>query len=149
VTLREDCSVGVFVVVPGKDDRILLVKHKYGQKKWSLPGGGIELGESVEEAAIREVKEETGLEIEISHLIGIFSLQKSKGIIILFEARKISQSPGNWDKDEIETWSFISLNDLPSNALYPGQLKLLLWYRFHKRKHQPVFAPLVLPSKLK
>ena len=40
---------------------------------WNLPGGGLELGESVAEACVREVREETGLEVEIVRLIGVYS----------------------------------------------------------------------------
>ena len=47
-----------------KDGKILLVKRKYppGAGKWSLPGGHVELGERLEEAVLRELKEETGVD---------------------------------------------------------------------------------------
>jgi 8-oxo-dGTP diphosphatase len=47
-----------------KDGKILLVKRKYppGAGKWSLPGGHVELGERLEEAVLRELKEETGMD---------------------------------------------------------------------------------------
>jgi len=56
-------GVGVVVVCDGK---ILLEKRKNepGKGKWSVPGGLVELGESVEQTVTREVKEETGLEVE-------------------------------------------------------------------------------------
>ena len=53
-----------------KDDAILLVRHiKGGKTYWLLPGGGVEYGESLAEALIREVKEEANLDILIGHLI--------------------------------------------------------------------------------
>jgi mutator protein MutT len=57
--------VGVGAVII-QDGRILLEKRKNepGKGKWSIPGGLVELGETVEQTAIREVKEETGLEVE-------------------------------------------------------------------------------------
>ena len=57
--------VGVGVVII-KDGKILLEKRKYepGKGKWSIPGGLVELGENVEQTVIREVKEETGLDVE-------------------------------------------------------------------------------------
>ena len=65
--------VGVGVVVI-KDDTVLLIRRgtppKLGQ--WSLPGGKQEWGETVRETALREVREETGLEIELVDLIGVF-----------------------------------------------------------------------------
>ncbi|GBF08442.1 ADP-ribose pyrophosphatase [Aeropyrum pernix] len=46
-----------------RDGRILLVKRKYppGRGKWSIPGGHVRLGETLEEAAVRELEEETGI----------------------------------------------------------------------------------------
>ena len=56
-------GVGAVVICDGK---ILLEKRKNepGKGKWSIPGGLVELGESVEQTVIREVREETGLEVE-------------------------------------------------------------------------------------
>lgn len=64
--------VGVGAVV-WKDDKVLLVKRGKAPAKgsWSLPGGGQELGETVKEAVAREVKEETGLDVTVSHLIDV------------------------------------------------------------------------------
>jgi len=56
-------GVGAIIICEGE---ILLEKRKNepGKGKWSVPGGLVELGESVEQTVIREVKEETGLEVE-------------------------------------------------------------------------------------
>ena len=56
------------------DDRERVLLQKRGDSgKWGFPGGAIELGETPEEAAIREVKEETGLDIQVESLIGIYT----------------------------------------------------------------------------
>jgi 8-oxo-dGTP pyrophosphatase MutT (NUDIX family) len=60
------------------DGNVLLVRHYHAPYVWTLPGGGIEEGESPEEAAIREVKEETGLDIVSFTKIGAFT-NKRKG----------------------------------------------------------------------
>ena len=56
-----------------KKDKVLLLRRKNppNQGRWALPGGLVELGETVEEAALREVKEETGLEVRIEGLIDV------------------------------------------------------------------------------
>lgn len=57
-----------------QDDRVLLVKRgkEPGLGKWSIPGGAVDLGEPVEKAIQREVKEETGLLVEVLDLVEIF-----------------------------------------------------------------------------
>jgi 8-oxo-dGTP pyrophosphatase MutT (NUDIX family) len=65
-------KAGVGVIIVDDQERILL-EQRYDNGMWGLPGGGIEPGESVFEAALREVKEETGLDIRIKGLLGIYS----------------------------------------------------------------------------
>ena len=59
-------------IVIDSTGRIVLVKRK-DNELWALPGGAMELGESIEQAAVREVKEETGLDVEVESLVGVYS----------------------------------------------------------------------------
>lgn len=67
--------VGVAGIV-WRGDRVLLIRRGRPPKadEWSLPGGRQELGETVAEAVRREVREETGLEVEIFGVVGVFDL---------------------------------------------------------------------------
>jgi len=60
------------IIIEG--DRVVLVKraHPPIQGQWSIPGGVLEVGEMVSEAAIREAREETGLIVEPGELLGVF-----------------------------------------------------------------------------
>ena len=61
---------GARAIVLDDKDRMLMVKqHHEDHDIWMVPGGGIEDGESAAEAAVREVKEETGLDIEVGSLV--------------------------------------------------------------------------------
>jgi len=64
-------GVGAIIV---EGDRVLLVKraHPPIQGQWSIPGGVLEVGELVKEAAIREAREETGLIVEPGDLLGVY-----------------------------------------------------------------------------
>jgi 8-oxo-dGTP diphosphatase len=66
-------GVGAIVIEPG-DARVVLVKraHPPIQGQWSIPGGALEVGELVRDAAIREAREETGLIIEPGELLGVY-----------------------------------------------------------------------------
>ncbi|WP_028849639.1 NUDIX hydrolase [Thermocrispum municipale] len=62
----------VTVAVQDRRGRILLV-HKTDNDLWALPGGGHEIGESISETAVREVKEETGVIVEPTGIIGLYT----------------------------------------------------------------------------
>lgn len=70
-------ALTVDVVIPAADrSRKLLLVQRGGEPfegHWALPGGFVEIGESVEEAAVREVEEETGLEVSLMGLVGVYS----------------------------------------------------------------------------
>lgn len=93
--MRITCSAGGLIV---KNNKVLLVKITYGVNKdhWMLPGGFVEEGETFEEAAIREVKEETGINARPKRLIGVRTGIKQlhneieHGIYFIFEMELVS-----------------------------------------------------------
>ena len=82
-------SFGVIVAIMN-NGKILLTKRE-DFEVWCLLGGGVEDGESLAKAAIREAKEETGLDVELTGLVGIYSRvgNVSRGHMVLFAAQPI------------------------------------------------------------
>ena len=64
-------GIGAIII---EDERVVLVKRGHAplQGKWSIPGGVLEVGETLRKAVVREVREETALTIEPGELLGVF-----------------------------------------------------------------------------
>jgi ADP-ribose pyrophosphatase YjhB (NUDIX family) len=58
--------------VHDNEGRILMI-HRTDNDMWALPGGAQDIGETIAQTAIRETKEETGIDIEITGLVGVYS----------------------------------------------------------------------------
>ncbi len=73
--LREPVSLTVDVVIENDRGEVLLMRRNTEPFKgtWVLPGGYVEAGETVEQAAVREVKEEVGLDVALTRLLGVYS----------------------------------------------------------------------------
>lgn len=99
-------GIGVIIV---KDGKILIGKRKGSHAPYySIPGGHLELGETFEEAAIREIKEETNLELTSVEVISVvndlvtFREENKHYISVILLARNYNGSPVNLEPDKCE-----------------------------------------------
>ena len=106
-----DPKVAVVVLVT-KENHLLLVKRAIEPNlgRWSFPSGYVDRGEEVEAASIREVKEETNLNIKIDRLIGVYS---GKGPVILVVHSSVEFSGHLNPNDEVSEIRWFPIDQLP------------------------------------
>lgn len=69
-----ELTVDIIIEMTDRADRpIILIERKYPPPGWAIPGGFVDVGETVGNAARREALEETSLHVELSHLLGCYS----------------------------------------------------------------------------
>jgi 8-oxo-dGTP diphosphatase len=86
---RPELTVRAFVVSNQGPSRLLLVRHHHpdrGGAFWCLPGGGVEPGESLAQAVVREVAEETGLRVTTGGLLAVAEFQRRERVEFVFAA---------------------------------------------------------------
>ena len=128
-------QVGAGIIVVDSENRILLQKRA-DNHCWGYAGGSIELDEVVEDAAKRELFEETGLIAEELELFGVFSGKELhyiypngdevSNIDIVYVCRRFSGTLRcQWD--EVEEIRFFRMNEIPDNISKPVQIPLTQW----------------------
>jgi 8-oxo-dGTP pyrophosphatase MutT (NUDIX family) len=132
---------GARIVVHDRAGRVLLELRK-DFRKWGLPGGHQEVGDSSIDTAIREVSEETGLRIARPEVFGIASDPKHETITfpngdrtqtvsIMFHARK-PRGKARFDPNETLELGWFSLDELPRN-LMPNSARTLKAFQRYRR----------------
>lgn len=106
--------IGVFALIFDNNQRILLA-HRRDIDWWNLPGGGMEHGETVEEAVCREVREETGLEVEVKYLVGVYSKPQKQEVVLTFSC--YVRGGVLVVTEESRACRYFSLDSLPVNIL--------------------------------
>jgi ADP-ribose pyrophosphatase YjhB (NUDIX family) len=125
--LRLGCSATIF------DERRekLLLTRRTDNGQWCLPGGRVEAGESVSEACVREVLEETGLQVRITSLVGVYSDpnklviypddSKAHIVALSFEVEVIGGKPSL--SNETTEWGYFSLEEIANLEMLSGHLE--------------------------
>src|SRR5438034_4763795 len=106
--------IGVFALIFDNERRILL-GHRRDIDWWNLPGGGMEAGETVDEALCREVREETGLEVEVERLVGVYSKPQKQEVVLTFLCQVIGGTLQS--TEEIRESRYFAPDALPENTL--------------------------------
>lgn len=126
--LDYDTRLAAYAIIVDDDDRVLLTLWNGGaEPAWTLPGGEVELHESPEQGALRELLEETGYDVELSGLLGVDayvvpvperrgSTRPLKGVRVVYSARVLggrmrSEPEVNGSTDEAR---WVALADVPA-----------------------------------
>lgn len=126
--------VNVNVVVT-RDDKVLLVRQGrgYWMGKWALPGGAHTIGESLEECGVREVKEETNMDVKIEELIGAhssydpWSAFELQVVLISYRAHLIGgEAHPDSDVDAVGWFTPEEIRDMHKRRLVPDLVLQIL-----------------------
>lgn len=112
--LFKPVTAGVRAIITDGKNGILLVRHKYDDGLFYIPGGGVKKGETMEQAAIREVKEECGVDVGNLKILSVYSNfteYKNDHIALFFG--KTNATP--CAHGEISEAKFFSVDSLPEN----------------------------------
>lgn len=133
--------LGTRIAVINDENQILLSKRG-DFRTWALPGGRADSGELIHESAIREVREETGLEVEIERPIGLYFQQGRSRMNILYRAKPVGGELFGKTDETLDN-RFFSPDDLPENLfgkfyidhaftdkIYLHTLKMPFWELF-------------------
>jgi 8-oxo-dGTP pyrophosphatase MutT (NUDIX family) len=117
----------VFVAVLRDDGRLLMVR-RCDSGAWEMPGGRVDVGETAEEAAVRETAEEAGMQVVVTGLVGLFTdpghvVRASGGEVrqqfaLVLRARAVAGVPRE-DQRETSEAAWVPVGDLPGLVMEP------------------------------
>ncbi len=119
-------TIGAFCIIENTHKEFLLC-HRTDKDLWNLPGGRVEESESPWAAAVREVKEEVGLEVEIVKLIGCYFKEKENDLVFLFLAQQINKEVPK-HTNECDDFKFYNTSNIPSNTAPKQRDRLIQYY---------------------
>lgn len=115
-------TIGAFAIILDAEDRVLLC-HRRDIDLWNLPGGGVEAGETPWEAVVREVREETGFEVAVERLQGIYVKPETDDLVFSFICA--IRGGAITLNDEADRIDWFAKDDLPPNTSPKQQARIL------------------------
>ena len=118
-------AAGVLVVHEGK---LILQRRTIdpGRGRWSFPSGYVERGEQVEDAAAREVFEETGIQVRLTHLLGVYSQRNNMVVLAVYVGEPVGGTLTTCEENDAV--AFFAPGDLPELAFPHDERIIAAWH---------------------
>lgn len=131
-------AADIVIELADRPDRpIVLIERRYPPSGWAIPGGFVDVGESVEAAAVREAKEETALDVTLRALLGVYSdpARDARGhtvsVVYVAEAQGTPRA-----QDDARGLALFSPDRLPENLAF-DHARILADYRAYRATGNP------------
>ncbi|KPL90739.1 NUDIX hydrolase [Herpetosiphon geysericola] len=115
--------VAAFALIFNSNGAVLL-SRRADSGWWNLPGGGVEAHESVSEGIIREVREETGLEVAVNRLVGVYSKPQKHEVVLTFECNVLGGELQTTEESAEHQW--FAPESLPTEQFLPKHRERVL-----------------------
>ncbi len=125
------------VVLVETDGKLVMIRRGAEPEvgRWAFPSGYVDRGEAVEDAAVREVAEETGLRVELTDFIGLYSRTGATVVLAVYAAKVVAgELEAGFDATEV---ALMDPEELPQLPFYHDDLILADWAALRARSPRP------------
>ncbi len=130
MSFNDRYRISSHAVISNPDGEVLLLRANYGDKTWGLPGGGLDKGETIHQALVRECMEELGCTIDIHYLSGVYYHERYESQACIFRCSlkepaviQLSEEHTHYRYHKIETLSCVQQQRINDCLSYNGTVK--------------------------
>jgi 8-oxo-dGTP diphosphatase len=131
-------TVDVIIELHGRPDALVLIERAHAPRGWALPGGFVDEGEWVADAAVREAKEETGLDVELVELFHVYSDPardpRQHTVSTVFIGRARGEPVGS---DDAASARVVAFDALPSPLCFDHGVIVADYLRYRRTGQRP------------